>query len=104
MIKVVMIICFLAPVHFLYKFTQDNTLKLLLGWLDNIMYLFVFFREVLSNLENIYEINPKYAPQWLIKKFKVFNTTGDLDSIRDIGSNNTTNSNNNNNSNTESNG
>jgi toxin secretion/phage lysis holin len=77
--KLVVYLVFLVLIHILCHFTVYGERNTLFTWLTSLGYGGILVREGISILEHLALINPNLLPQWLIKRLKDFDHTGNTE-------------------------
>jgi hypothetical protein len=68
----VMLICSHSATHV----KANGSEIMILAWLDSVIYSGIVVREILSLFEKCAIIQPSLVPQWIIKRLKQYNDTG----------------------------
>jgi phage-related holin len=71
-VYMVMLICSHAATHVKANGSEIT----ILAWLDSVIYSGIIVREILSLFEKCAIIQPSLVPQWIIKRLKQYNETG----------------------------
>jgi phage-related holin len=71
-VYMVMLICSHSATH--VKANGNDIM--ILAWLDSVIYSGIVVREILSLFEKCAIIQPSLVPQWIIKRLKQYNETG----------------------------
>jgi phage-related holin len=71
-VYMVMLICSHAATHV----KANGSDIVILAWLDSVIYSGIIVREILSLFEKCAIIQPNLVPQWIIKRLKQYNETG----------------------------
>jgi phage-related holin len=71
-VYMVMLICSHSATHV----KANGNEIMILAWLDSVIYSGIVVREILSLFEKCAIIQPSLVPQWIIKRLKQYNETG----------------------------
>jgi phage-related holin len=71
-VYMVMLICSHSATHV----KANGSDIVILAWLDSVIYSGIVVREILSLFEKCAIIQPNLVPQWIIKRLKQYNETG----------------------------
>ena len=71
-VYMVMLICSHSATHV----KANGSEIMILAWLDSVIYSGIVVREILSLFEKCAMIQPSLVPQWIIKRLKQYNETG----------------------------
>ena len=71
-VYMVMLICSHSATHV----KANGSEIMILAWLDSVIYSGIVVREILSLFEKCAIIQPSLVPQWIIKRLKQYNETG----------------------------
>jgi phage-related holin len=71
-VYMVMLICSHSATHV----KANGSDIVILAWLDSVIYSGIIVREILSLFEKCAIIQPNLVPQWIIKRLKQYNETG----------------------------
>jgi phage-related holin len=71
-VYMVMLICSHSATHV----KANGSDIVILAWLDSVIYSGIVVREILSLFEKCATIQPNLVPQWIIKRLKQYNETG----------------------------
>jgi len=71
-VYMVMLICSHSATHV----KANGSEIVILAWLDSVIYSGIVVREILSLFEKCAIIQPNLVPQWIIKRLKQYNETG----------------------------
>ena len=74
--KIIVYMVMLICSHAATTIKANGTDIMLLAWLDSVIYSGIVVREMLSLFEKCAIIQPNLVPQWIIKRLKQYNETG----------------------------
>ena len=67
--------------HVLTQFQINGNQNIIFSWIDDLIYSAIVVREAISIFENIAIINPELFPQWILKRLKAFDESGNLNDL-----------------------